>query len=461
MDTHAFYFVRTILSIDNTVMPPVGSVTSLASNICVVGLGYVGLPLALAFASEFPTIGFDIDSKRVDELAVGIDRNNEVDESEIKASGVDFTAERGRISDAEFIVVTVPTPVSGDNQPDLSFLESVSRIIGSQLKTRSGGLDAPIIVFESTTFPGCTQDFCGPLIESESGLRSGEGFFLGYSPERTAVGDNDHGMASVVKVVSGQTPAIADLVANTYRRIAKAGTYVASDIRTAEAAKLVENVQRDVNIALFNELAMLFDQMDIKSSEVFDAAATKWNFHRYSPGLVGGHCIPVDPYYLAYAASQMGSSADIVLASREKSESLVDFLADKLDGFTEMGREDRPDPNVLMLGLTFKADVNDLRNSKLIDLARTLNGRGYSVDVHDPNLNGYQDKTGSFRMIANPLETDQKWDALVIGVDHTQFQPEWMDMVRSKLNIPSVVIDISGKFKNQLGAIDGVKYWRL
>jgi UDP-N-acetyl-D-galactosamine dehydrogenase len=259
------------------------------ASVVVIGLGYVGLPLALAFSKEFPTTGFDVDTSRVDELLAGVDCNQELSSVELLSSKLRFARESSCISDAEFIVVTVPTPVTCDYEPDLGMLYSASELIGTRLTERSINLRPPIIVFESTTYPGCTEEFCGPVIEDASGLKSGEGFFLGYSPERTNFGDDTHTVETVVKVVAGQTPEVAELVSDVYGKIVKAGTYMAVNIKTAEASKVIENIQRDLNIALFNELAMIFDKMGIRSVDAFDAAATKWNFHRYQPGLVGGN----------------------------------------------------------------------------------------------------------------------------------------------------------------------------
>jgi len=387
-------------------------------SITVVGLGYVGLPLALAFAKEFSTFGLDVDASRVNELLAGNDRNREVPEAEITASSVSFTSDESCIADAEFIVVTVPTPVLDDHTPDLSLLESASTTIGAQLRNRTAGLNAPIIVFESTTYPGCTEGFCGPIIERESDLKSGEGFFLGYSPERTNFGDQEHTLETVIKVVSGQTPEVAAIVADVYGRIAKAGTHLATDIKTAEASKVIENVQRDLNIALFNELAMIFDRMDIRSADAFDAAATKWNFHRYQPGLVGGHCIPVDPYYLTYAASQLGFDARIVLAGREVNESVAEFTAGKISTLLGEAGADSAEASVLMLGLTFKPNVSDIRNSKALMLADLLVQRHSSVDVYEPVGLIPQDMDTSYNVIDDPFASEKTYDVVVLAVPH-------------------------------------------
>jgi UDP-N-acetyl-D-galactosamine dehydrogenase len=331
---------------------------------------------------------------------------------------VTFTSDESCVADAEFIVVTVPTPVSEDHKPDLSSLESASSAIGTQLRRRSAGSSAPIIVFESTTYPGCTEGFCGPIIERESGLKSGEGFFLGYSPERTNFGDQAHTLETVVKVVSGQTPEIAAIVADVYGRIVKTGTHLAANIKTAEASKVIENVQRDLNIALFNELAMIFDRMDIRSADAFDAAATKWNFNRYQPGLVGGHCIPVDPYYLTHAASELGFDARVVLAGREVNESVAEFTAGKISSLIEEAGGVPAEASVLMLGLTFKPNVSDIRNSKAMLLADLLVQRHSSVDVYEPVGVVPQEAGTGYNVVDDPFAAEKTYDVVVLAVPH-------------------------------------------
>lgn len=429
-------------------------------NVTVIGLGYVGLPLALAFSKELPTTGFDIDACRVDELSMGTDSNREVTETEIKSSDLTLTADASYIADAEFIVVTVPTPVTEDHKPDLSLLESASAMIGFQLRGRSEGLPAPIVVYESTTYPGCTEEFCGPIIERDSGLKSGEGFFLGYSPERTNFGDPEHTLETVIKVVSGQTPEVAKVVSETYGLVAKAGTHLAPSIKTAEASKVIENVQRDLNIALFNELAMIFDRMEIRSSDVFDAAATKWNFHRYQPGLVGGHCIPVDPYYLTHAAAQAGYDAEVVLAGRAVNEMMPEFIAGKLATLLTGAGKDVAGARLLVLGLTFKADIADIRNSKILELVKVLDRVGVVVDVYDPNVTERVTPSTGLSMVSNPFDSNERWDGVVIGVAHGQFDVERIMNIGKRLNSPGVFADLTGRFEVEARDLVGVEYWR-
>ncbi len=433
---------------------------SAPTNVTVVGLGYIGLPLALAFAKELPTTGFDVDVARVEQLMEGKDRNNEVPESEIISSDMLLSSESSCLANADFIVVTVPTPVKEDHSPDLSPLESASMSIGVQFRKRSADLPAPIIVFESTTYPGCTEEFCGPIIERESGLKAGNGFWLGYSPERANFGDSEHTLGTIVKVVSGQTPEVATIVNETYRLVVKAGTHVVPSIKVAEASKVIENIQRDVNIALFNELAMIFDRMGIRSSDVFNAAGTKWNFHRYEPGLVGGHCIPVDPYYLTYASTRTGYDAEIVLSGREVNEAMPGFIAEKLVKMLVATNTGSHGAKILILGLAFKADIADTRNSKILELAGTLEQVGANVDVYDPNVDKHLLDNNNLNMIQNPFVTNERWDGLVLGVPHRQFDAERVLSIVHRLNKPGVVVDVTGKFEAVAGIVNGVNYWR-
>ena len=426
---------------------------TMPKNVTVIGLGYVGLPLALAFSKELPTTGFDIDASRVDELLAGTDRNREETETEITSSELTLTADAACIADTEFIVVTVPTPITEKHKPDLSLLESASRMIGRQLRGRSGDLPAPVVVYESTTYPGCTEGFCAQFIERESGLRAGEGFFLGYSPERTNFGDPDHTLETVIKVVAGQTPEVAKVVSETYGLIAKAGTHMAPNIKTAEASKVIENVQRDLNIALFNELAMIFDRMDIQSSDVFDAAATKWNFHRYQPGLVGGHCIPVDPYYLTYAAAQSGYDATVVLAGRAVNESMAEFIAEKVRALAVLSSQDFSKSTVLVLGRTFKHDVADIRNSKAIRLAELIAESFGAVEVYDP-----VDPT--YATTRDPFLDSNKYDVVVLAVPHKEFFVSGKSI--SELVRPGgTLIDVTGRLDSRDNITTEYRFWSL
>ena len=430
------------------------------ASLVVIGLGYVGLPLALAFSREFPTSGFDIDTSRIEELLAGVDRNNEFTDSELMSSKLVLTKDPSCISDAEFIVVTVPTPVSQNHVPDLSMLRSASQLIGTRLRERTRNLPRPIIVFESTTYPGCTEEFCGPLIENVSGLESGVDFFLGYSPERTNFGDDTHTLEAVIKVVSGQTPEVTQTVRNTYSRIAKAGTHVAVNIKTAEASKVIENIQRDLNIALFNELAMIFDRMDIRSADVFDAAATKWNFHRYQPGLVGGHCIPVDPYYLTYASSKLGYDAHVVLAGRDVNERVAGFTANKVSVLTRSAALGSSKPSVLVLGMTFKPNVSDLRNSKALTLAKLLLEQNLAVQVYDPVAGEQFPEDIGLRLHEDPFISNKTYNAVILAVPHDVFMIKKTCIV-DLVNPGGLLVDLPSILNQSEIESTGKVYWSL
>ena len=430
------------------------------ASLVVIGLGYVGLPLALAFSREFPTTGFDTDASRIEELLAGVDRNNEFTDSELISSNLFLTKDSSCISDAEFIVVTVPTPVTQDHVPDLSMLQTASELIGTRLRERSINLTPPVVVFESTTYPGCTEEFCGPLIEQVSGLKSGVDFFLGYSPERTNFGDDTHTVETVIKVVSGQTSEIAESVRDTYARIAKAGTHVAVDIKTAEASKVIENIQRDLNIALFNELAMIFDRMDIRSADVFDAAATKWNFHRYQPGLVGGHCIPVDPYYLTYASSKLGYDAHVVLAGRDVNERVAEFTANKVSTLIRSDKTSVSDASVLLLGVTFKPYVSDLRNSKTITLARLLLERNLTLEIYDPVAGDRFSEDIGCGLAEDPFISGKTYDVVVLAVPHDIFMVQKTCIV-DLVNPGGLVVDLVSALNQSDIESLGRTYWSL
>lgn len=423
------------------------------SDVTVVGLGYVGLPLALAFAAKLHTTGFDNDASRIEELRCGKDRNLEVDYDSIKSSKLKLTYDDSCVAEASFIVVSVPTPITAEYQPELKFLESASAMIGRGLRYRSPERQVPIIVFESTTYPGCTEDFCGPIIERESRLKSGEGFLLGYSPERTNFGDTEHTLETVIKVVAGQTETAARVVKDVYSKIAKSGVHMVPNIKTAEASKVIENVQRDLNIALFNETAMIFDRMGINSSDVFGAAGTKWNFHKYQPGLVGGHCIPVDPYYLTYAAQKIGYEANVILAGRGVNERMVEDVVNKIMELIASVDRDEDSSSVLVLGQTFKSDVADFRNSKARHLAETLSSRFASVRVYDP----YGAKSDINR---NPICGASKYDVVVLAVGHSEFLSS-IDDIADLVEPDGVFVDLTGNTSSTQFDDLGFRYWGL
>ncbi|MBN2095046.1 MAG: nucleotide sugar dehydrogenase [Candidatus Aenigmarchaeota archaeon] len=415
--------------------------------ICVAGLGYVGLPLALKFARKYKVIGFDIKKERVEELKRGYDRNLDIEKKEFEdvSGNIEFSSDEKVISGADIVVIAVPTPVLKGNRADLSYLESSSRTVGRNLKKGA------IVVYESTTYPGCTEDFCLPILEKESGMKLGE-FFLGYSPERVNPGDKEHTIDRIYKVVAGCNDSVADTLVEIYSVVTN--VYKAPSIRIAEAAKVIENTQRDVNIALFNELAMLFDRMGLDSEEIFKAAATKWNFLRFYPGFVGGHCIPVDPYYLAEKAVEVGYYPNLILAGRGVSESVAPFVAKKIVKLLVETGKPLKTAKVLMLGATYKENVPDLRDSKVEILINELKDFGITgVTVHEPML-FCKDTVFS----APNTKALDKYDVIVYAVNHKKFKD--LDVL-SHLRDKGILIDIKRKFKREDVESRGFVYWGL
>ena len=348
-------------------------------KIAVIGLGYVGLPLAVEFGKHRSVVGFDINAKRIEQLKAGVDSTQELEAGELaQATGLAFTSSAADLAEANLYIVTVPTPIDANKRPDLTPLISASELLGAVLKP------GDIVVYESTVYPGCTEEDCVPVLERVSGLRFNHDFYAGYSPERINPGDKEHRVTTIQKVTSGSTPEVADLVDAVYASIVVAGTHKASSIKVAEAAKVIENTQRDVNIALINELAMIFNKMDIDTMAVLEAAGTKWNFLPFRPGLVGGHCIGVDPYYLTHKAQAIGHHPEMILAGRRINDGMAEYVAGRLIKKMISTGIHIHESKVLVMGLTFKENCPDLRNTKVIDVIRELESYGVGVDVHDP-----------------------------------------------------------------------------
>jgi len=427
-------------------------------DIVILGLGYVGLPLALEFAkNNISTYGYDSDLVRIKQLSEGIDKNEEIDKMEILSSKLKITSNPECITDSNIIIVTVPTPITDDYQPDLSLLMNASKLIGEKIALRKNKDNKPIIIFESTTYPGCTEDYCAPLIEKESGLISGKDFYLGYSPERTNFGDKEHSINNIIKVVSGQNDEILEIISNLYSHVAKEGVHKAKSIRIAESSKVIENIQRDLNIALFNELCMIFDKMNIPSYEVFKAASTKWNFNNYSPGLVGGHCVPVDPYYLTYKAQEFGFTPKTILSGRAVNESVPKFLFEKIIK-TLSNVEKHKSNNILVLGQTFKPDVADLRNSKSIELCKLLISSNYNIFINDiknnyPCLNDAQ-------YIDNIEDNKINFLAIVLAVPHKNYISKISNLI-GKIEKNGYVFDITGVLDNSKFQNQEINYWSM
>ena len=414
-------------------------------RICLIGLGYVGLPLAAAFAKKFQVIGFDIDTLRIQELEDGHDRTLEIEDDLLTSikSNITYTSNIQDAKDCDIYIVTVPTPIDKVNRPDLTQLVESSKTIGTVLNKND------IVIYESTVYPGVTEDICVPELEKSSGMVFNKDFYCGYSPERINPGDKEHTVTKILKVTAGSTPEIAQQVDDLYKQVITAGTYMASSIKVAEASKVIENTQRDVNIALMNELALIFDQMDIDTNEVLEAAATKWNFIKLTPGLVGGHCIGVDPYYLTFKAEELGYKPDLILASRQINNGMSKYIADKTikemikSGKTIKGSE------VLILGVSFKENCPDMRNTRVIDIIEELKDFGVNVDIHDPWVDHEAEKHWyNHGIINDPLKNNKKYDAIVVAVSHEQFKRYTNNDFKVLSNGESVVIDIKGIVDN-------------
>ncbi len=385
-------------------------------RIGVIGLGYVGLPLAVEFGRKYPTVGFDVKELRIADLRKGKDSTLEVSAEELGASkSLTFTSDAKGIADCNFYIVTVPTPIGDGNRPLLTPLRNASVTIGKVLKK------GDIVVYESTVYPGVTEEFCVPYLEKESGLTFNKDFFAGYSPERINPGDKEHRVTTILKVTSGSTPEVADYIDSVYRSIIKAGTHKASSIKVAEAAKVIENTQRDLNIALVNELAMIFERIGIDTEEVLQAAGTKWNFLPFRPGLVGGHCIGVDPYYLTYKAQQLGYHPEVILAGRRINDNMSSYVASRVIKLM-LARGLQPlKCRILVLGLTFKENCPDVRNTKVIDVVRELGSYGATIDIHDPWVDA-DEVRHEYGVEMTPKPKGGAYDVVVLAVSHREFR---------------------------------------
>jgi UDP-N-acetyl-D-galactosamine dehydrogenase len=395
------------------------------AKVGIIGLGYVGLPLAVEFGKVMPTVGFDINTGRIDELRVGHDSTLEVDTAELaEATQLSYSHELDDLKACNVFVVTVPTPIDRYKRPELAPLESASRALGEVLKT------GDVAIFESTVYPGATEEVCVPIMESVSGLTFNKDFFVGYSPERINPGDKEHRVTNILKVTSGSTPEVADFVDALYRKIIKAGTHKASSIRVAEAAKVIENTQRDVNIALINELALIFNRLGIDTLEVLEAAGTKWNFLPFRPGLVGGHCIGVDPYYLTHKAQEIGYHPEVILAGRRINDSMGAYVAGQVFRIMNQSHVQVCDSRVLVMGLTFKENCPDLRNTRVIDIVSELRTYSINVDVYDPWADSVE---AEHEYGLRPVEEPEHgvYDAIVLAVAHQQFRELGAEGIRA------------------------------
>lgn len=415
-------------------------------KIAIIGLGYVGLPLAHAFSSKkYSVVGFDINQVRIDELNSGYDRTLELSKlqlDEIKKS-ILYSSNIDEIRDCTIFIVTVPTPIDSGNKPNLEPLIKSSQMVGVVLKKDD------IVIYESTVYPGVTEDVCVPELEKVSGLKFNKDFFCGYSPERINPGDKEHTVSKILKVTSGSNPEIATKVDELYKTIISAGTHKASSIKVAEASKVIENTQRDVNIALINELALIFETMGIDTNEVLEAAATKWNFIKLSPGLVGGHCIGVDPYYLTYKAEELGYKPNLILGARQINNGMGKYIANQTIKMMIANDKKINKSNVLILGVTFKEDCPDMRNTKVVDIIKELKTFGCNVDVYDPWVNPEEEKKHyKYGVIENPFLNTKKYDSIVVAVAHKQFKELSKDDYKKISNDIPVIMDIKGIVKS-------------
>jgi UDP-N-acetyl-D-galactosamine dehydrogenase len=410
-------------------------------RIVVVGLGYVGLPLALELAKKFPgTVGFDIHAAKVAELKAGVDRTREVDPEALKTTALKMTADLEDMRGSDFFIVAVPTPIDGWNRPDLTPMIKASETVGKVLDKGS------IVVFESTVFPGVTEEICGPVLEKVSGLKCGVDFKLGYSPERINPGDKVHTVDKITKVVSGQDAAALKIISGVYSAVVTAGVHEATSIKVAETAKVIENTQRDINIALMNELAIICEKVGIRTMDVLAAARTKWNFLPFSPGLVGGHCIGVDPYYLTTKAEELGYQPQVILAGRRINDTMGAYVAQKLVKLLIQQETPVKTARVGILGLTFKEDVHDIRNSKVPDIVEELNHFGIKPLIHDPMADA--DATHEeYGLTLSPFEAFKELDALVFAVGHRAFLAGGPGSVRGCLKPSAVLVDVKSCFQ--------------
>lgn len=420
------------------------------SKVAVIGLGYVGLPIALEFAKKVSVIGFDINAKRIDMMKKGIDPSNELEASDFENTDILFTNSLEELKEAKFFIVAVPTPVDEHNVPDLIPVTKASETIGKVIKK------GDYVVFESTVYPGCTEEDCLPIIEKLSGLKVNTDFKLGYSPERINPGDKEHTLTRIIKVVSGSDPVAADEIAKTYEIVVKAGIHRASSIKVAEAAKIIENTQRDLNIALMNELSIIFDMIGINTYEVLEAAGTKWNFLKFQPGLVGGHCIGVDPYYLTYKSSELGYESRVILAGRVINDEMPSHVAKKVVQHIIKNAKDAMGARVLVMGATFKENVSDIRNSKIINMIKELRAFSLNVDIVDPHADSIE-LQHEYGFPLSPA-IGKNYDAVILGVAHSEYKNLSEEYLLNITNPGAIFADLKGLYRNKFKKLS---YWSL
>ncbi len=418
--------------------------------ISLIGLGYVGLPLALALGEKYTLIAFDSDENKIKKLAAHQDDNHQFEAADFENKNITFTADSNLLKKAQVHIIAVPTPIDEARQPDLKALIEASETIGKQLKK------GDLVVYESTVYPGCTENVCLPILEQKSGLKCNQDFGLGYSPERINPGDEKHSLQNVVKVVSGSNPTYTEQLDAIYRSIIPAGTYVAPNIATAEAAKVIENAQRDLNIAFVNELSIIFDRLGLVTKEVLKASQTKWNFLPFQPGLVGGHCIGIDPYYLAFRAREIGYTPEVLLSGRKINDQMVFFVQQKLQKLLAENKNESDQTKILILGLTFKPNVSDVRNSQVIRLVKLLESDGMQVQVMDPMVQAKDTSdTYNIHMLSKP---DSDYDAIIWAVNHDAFAYTVADLQQLS-KPPAIILDLNAAVSEDIP--EDVVYWAL
>ena len=422
--------------------------------VAIVGLGYVGLPLALALGRHYEVIGFDIQSERIAAYRDHRDPSKEVESSAFENTNIEFTDDPTKLHRATILVVAVPTPIDDTRRPDLNALLSATKLVGEHLRP------GRVVVFESTVYPGLTEEVCGPALEQASGLTCGKDFKLAYSPERINPGDVEHSLTTVVKIVSGQDEETLDRVDAVYNKVVKAGTFRASSIRVAEAAKVLENTQRDLNIALMNELALIFERAEIDTNEVIDAAATKWNFAQYRPGLVGGHCIGVDPYYLTHLAEKLGYHPDVILAGRRVNDQMGHFVGRAAIKQLIAAGKNVAQARIAVLGVTFKENVADMRNSRVAEIIEELADHGVEIVLCDPHANAREVK-GEYGLQLVPFEELQNLDGIISAVRHREYAELSLGRMREMCRHNPVLLDVRRLYDADLAAQAGFQYWRL
>jgi UDP-N-acetyl-D-galactosamine dehydrogenase len=412
-------------------------------TIAIIGLGYVGLPLAVEFGKKYKTLGFDINEKRIAELRSGVDHTLEVDKKELaSAKQLTYSNNVEDLKAADVYIVTVPTPIDRHKRPDLTPLIKASRMLGKVISKDK------VVIYESTVYPGATEEVCIPLLEAESGLKFNVDFYAGYSPERINPGDKLHRLTKIIKVTSGSTPEVADYVDNLYKSIVTAGTHKASSMRVAEAAKVIENTQRDLNIALINELALIFNRLGIDTLEVLEAAGTKWNFLPFRPGLVGGHCIGVDPYYLTHKAQELGHIPEVILAGRRINDQISEYIVSKVIKLMLRKKIHVEDANILVMGMTFKEDCPDIRNSRVVDIIRDFADYGANIDAFDPWVDPTE-ANAEYGITPVPAPSAGKYDAIIVAVAHSQFKEMGIENIRRLGRRECVIFDIKSVFRKQ------------